>query len=118
MSFQILNSQGVAIPINDLDKEVCEFWGKEYSEKNYANPYIEREDGSTPYLKDNWFDAIGWSTHASKANTWGQALQYFANIYEMDIVSACKIDENHYLYPYIQLFQYWQQKGYTPQFID
>lgn len=114
--FQILDKEGDAITIDNLDKEVCELWNKEYSTKNYANPFIVTEDGEEPYLKENWYDSVGWSIAYSKTTTWSQAIQYFAGIYDLDIISCCVCinTPQHYLYPYLQLFQYWEKKGYKP----
>ena len=36
--FQILDKNGKAITMAELDKEASEFWGKEIDPKHYANP--------------------------------------------------------------------------------
>ena len=38
-SFQILNTNGQALTMKELDKEAAEFWGKEVDPKYYANPF-------------------------------------------------------------------------------
>ena len=73
--FQILNKDGKALTMAELDKEAAEFWGKEAHPKHYANPFpdkvasedaplsekirIEHENARNNGL--NWFDIIGWN---------------------------------------------------------
>lgn len=73
--FQILNKDGKALTMAELDKEASKFWGKEVHPKHYANPFsdkvadegasfaermkIERENAL--YNSSNWFDIIGWN---------------------------------------------------------
>lgn len=48
-SFRILNAEGKAITMGELDKEAAAFWNKEVHPKNYANPFpdvIVSEDAS------------------------------------------------------------------------
>lgn len=63
-SFRILNKEGVAIDINDLDIEAAAFWGKEVEDKEYANPSkIEDFESEMKYHFNklgNWFDIIGF----------------------------------------------------------
>lgn len=68
MSFQILNENNEAIDIAELDKQACEFWGKEIHPKSYATPTSPRKDGESELdfafrTLGNWFDVIGWSIH-------------------------------------------------------
>ena len=65
-SFQILNANGQALTMKELDKEAAEFWGKEVDPKNYANPFPEVEGNSFAAIRanslnnaQNWFDIIG-----------------------------------------------------------
>lgn len=74
--FKVLKADGQAITINDLDREACELWGKEFDDEEYATPFkyepfsnpdnlegIEltrakfRHESNKPML--NWFDMIG-----------------------------------------------------------
>lgn len=67
MSFQIHNSEGIAIPINKLDEEAAIFWGKEIEPKNYACPQKKEEgEGNWHYISRcaNWFDVIGYCIHS------------------------------------------------------
>lgn len=74
--FKILNADGKAIPINDLDREACELWGKEYDDDEYANPFTPEPFTNPNNLEGieltrakirhrieaptlNWFDMIG-----------------------------------------------------------
>ena len=65
-SFQILNANGQALTMKELDKEAAEFWGKEVDPKNYANPFPEVGGNSFAAIRtnalnnaQNWFDIIG-----------------------------------------------------------
>ena len=72
-SFQILNANGQALTMAELDKEAAEFWGKEIDPKNYANPFPDKvaDEGASfaERMKidrdnalnnaQNWFDIIG-----------------------------------------------------------
>ena len=65
-AFKILNAEGQALTMSELDKEAAEFWGKEVDPKNYANPFPEVEGNSFAAIRanslnnaQNWFDIIG-----------------------------------------------------------
>lgn len=67
-SFQILNAEGKALTMTELDKEAAEFWGKEIDSKHYANPFPKVEGNSFSAISanalndaHNWFDIIGWN---------------------------------------------------------
>lgn len=72
--FQILNKEGVALTLSQLDGEAAKFWSKEIHPKNYANPFpevipkddsmksrIDAETRNAYNNSSNWFDIIGWS---------------------------------------------------------
>lgn len=72
--FQILDKEGVALTISQLDEEAAKFWGKEVHSKNYANPFpevIPKDDSIKSHIEAemhnahnnslNWFDIIGWN---------------------------------------------------------
>lgn len=65
-AFKILNAEGQALTMSELDKEAAEFWGKEVDPKNYANPFPKKEENSFSAMQanalnnaQNWFDIIG-----------------------------------------------------------
>lgn len=72
-SFQILNANGQALTMKELDKEAAEFWGKEIHPKHYANPFPDKvaDEGASFAERvkidrdnalnnaQNWFDIIG-----------------------------------------------------------
>lgn len=67
-AFKILNAEGKAITMAELDKEAAEFWGKEVDPKHYANPFPKEEGDSFSAIcanalnnAQNWFDIIGWN---------------------------------------------------------
>ena len=83
--FEILNKEGKALTMGELDKEAAEFWGKEVHPKHYANPFpdkvaderasfaermkIERENAWNNNF--NWFDIIGWNIANQGTYTYG-----------------------------------------------
>lgn len=78
--FQILNQDGVALTMSQLDEEAAAFWGKEVHPKNYANPFSEvmpkddsikaRIDAEVANARQNslnWYDIVGY-TIANQGN--------------------------------------------------
>lgn len=78
--FQILNQDGVALTMSQLDAEAAAFWGKEVHPKNYANPFpvvqpksdslmdrIEAEQTNVRNSSLNWYDIVGY-TIANQGN--------------------------------------------------
>lgn len=73
--FQILDKNGKALTMAELDKEAAEFWGKEVHPKYYANPFPNKVASEDAPLSEkiriehenalnngsNWFDIIGWN---------------------------------------------------------
>jgi hypothetical protein len=139
MGFQILNTEGKSISINELDAEAASFWNKPVHPKRYANPIPQSEiDKSEGILKaqletvTNWVDSIGW--HINKPQIewtsgwdnikcsmwtlsvcdWGMVIMQpeFGDI-------ASKIEGvKQYLKPYFDLIDYWKSKGYTPKQVE
>ena len=74
-AFKILDKNGKALTMGELDKEAAEFWGKEVHPKHYANPFPDKatDEGASLSKKiriesenalnnaSNWFDVIGWN---------------------------------------------------------
>ena len=72
-AFKILNKNGKALTMSELDKEAAEFWGKEVHPKHYANPFPDKKVGEGASYSEavrierenalnnvhNWFDVIG-----------------------------------------------------------
>lgn len=111
-SFQIHNSEGVAIPIRTLDEEAAALWGKEVDPKWYANPTppfvnssnLEGRALALAKVKHdigqwvNWYDAIGFkiahpeSKWASgwnnvKSSMWVvQVSDYYDDLFKEDII--------------------------------
>ena len=119
MGFQILDKDGNAIIINDLDKEACDFWKQEYDPKFYASP---------KEMWGNWFDVIGYKIHnpidPNYTKGWGNVkhnmllvsvgglYQQVGNIHELHTKIS---GVNNYLLPYFQLIDHWESKGYQPK---
>lgn len=83
MGFKILNAEGQAIEIKELDKEAAAFWGKEVDEKWYADPTTPRKEGESQAdyyrrQRTNWFDCIGYAIH-NPATNWTSGWRNVAN---------------------------------------
>lgn len=125
MGFQILDKEGKALEINQLDREACELWKVDYDEKYYAYPEIpfENKDNlegielTKAKFKHklnqpiNWFDSIGWEIHQ-----YGKSLEQIKKDYIGKYRSfELTIDEIMTIKPfcdYINLLDLWIQKGY------
>ena len=72
-AFKILDKNGKALTMAELDKEAAEFWGKEIHPKHYANPFPDKKAGEGASFAEkmrierenalnnahNWLDVIG-----------------------------------------------------------
>ena len=122
-AFQILDNQGKPIPINTLDKEVCEIIGNEVDPKYYCDlgrrsDYPEGMQGEIEYLRRtiNWYDSIGWLI-ASEGLSFEGILQHYADGMKEFIG---KVDEDgtvitlERIYPYhCMVLNTFINKGYT-----
>lgn len=128
-AFQILDKNNNAIPINKLDKEVCELVGNEQDNKYYCT-LGKREDYPDGFKgkwefhsrTTNWYDSIGWMI-ASEGKSLQDIIDYYTNVMK-DFIG--KKDENgviitlESIYPYhTKVLNSWINKGYTTkQLID
>ena len=109
MKFQILDTKGNPLSMEELDKEAAEFFGVQYNEKQYAKP----SPRSTA-----WYNMIGYNI----AN-----YRYNGNLVWSDLVGQIlciaafatdSFDELHNCIiaykPHIELCYHWKEKGYTP----
>lgn len=99
--FQILNKEGIAISLNDLDAEIAKFWNKEVDGELFANPMPEvKESKTVTYMEAcrennlnnslNWYDTIGWNiTQLSDNNVSWKAV---AEALIRDLVMECVIN--------------------------
>lgn len=118
MGFQILNSEGKAIPINKLDEEIAMFWGKEVHPKEYATPLHEpkflsyKESFEFHWRNNNWFDLLGWYIHYDKITTM-QSLKdrYIAPFVKIPID---ELMQEPTFKKYYNLLDLWIEKGYIP----
>lgn len=138
MSFKIKNSEGIAIPINELDKEAAEFWHKEIKQKEYANPTpvfnnpnkLEGRDlaiAELQYIRHesmNWFDLIGYHIHSPRVTCesgWNNTKCSILSVH-IESLALHTIEEqliilkavNEYVKPYFDLIDHWSNKGYIP----
>lgn len=129
MAFEIHDSSGQAVSLNELDKQAAEFWGKEISVKHYASPSDNHQ---------NWFDGIGYIVHSPhikgeitswkeyKRNVWsmlteggfiGDKYLYGFDMTDEQIAAKVKSTRN-YLKPYFDLVDLWESKGYKPKQVE
>lgn len=117
-AFQIIDKDNNPIPINVLDKEVCEIVGVEPDPKWYCK-LSKREDYNSTwdYLTNtsNWYDTIGWMI-ADEDKSFQDILDYYADIMKEFIGQE---DEDgtiitlEVIYPYHTKVLYsWINKGY------
>lgn len=140
MGFQILDKEGKAIPINLLDKEVCELWGDEIDPKYYCKPYTQEEilqqvkedpknkDKNEEQLKclarwryvsqSNWYDQIGWVIHQYKFTTWEQIYEYFKSYWKDFLEEHPQLTFEECDPKKVELINYWKEKGYTPKPVE
>lgn len=124
-AFQILNSQGQAIPINQLDQEICDLIGNPIDPKHYCllgkrEDYPDTPSGEWKYLTScpNWYDTIGWMI-ASENKSFEEILDFYAEPMKKFIGQK---DSNgveitlEYIYPYhTKVLNTFIQKGYKPK---
>ena len=129
--FQILNAEGVAIPINKIDREVAEFWGNKCLDNEYAKPlsrdkFPEGIKGSLEYYQQtNWFDKIGWLIKDEWC-TWKslkgdiiacQKDLIAESLFNDDFMELVKLFRELYK-PWFDLIDHFKSKGYTPKQVE
>lgn len=117
-AFQILDKNNNPIPINLLDKEVCELTGNEIDSKSYCPlGNIKDHESRIKFIfnTSNWYDTIGWMI-ASDNKSFEDILAYYADVMKEFIG---ELDENgtiitlELIYPYhTLLLNTWINKGY------
>jgi len=123
MGFQILDSNGNAMTMNDIDKEVCNFWNVPFDEKHYAVPnkreeYPEGIEGSLKYAQQlNWYDSIGWRIHYHRCNDWQCVRNAFLRDYEK-IMTQYNLTIEQIIPKEIALLEYFEKRNYQPRFVD
>lgn len=124
-AFQILDKDGKAIPINALDREVCEMIGVEPDPKWYCTlgrreDFPEGQKGELDFLfkTSNWYDTIGWLI-ASKGLSFEGIIEHYT---KPMVEFIGKKDENgveitiDYIYPYhMKVLREWIRKEYQPK---
>ena len=84
-AFKILNKEGKALTMGELDKDAAEFWGKQVDNKYYANPFPDEAIPQDATLSEkmriqsknalnnrhNWFDVIGFNIAYQGDYTYG-----------------------------------------------
>lgn len=112
MKFQILDTEGNALSMGELDKEAAEFFGVPYSEKKYAKP--------NPIATD-WYNLIGYTIANSSYKgrlSWDDVV---GHILRTVAFATDSFDELHNCImaykPHIELCYYWKAKGYTPVYV-
>lgn len=122
MSFQILDSNGEAFSMRDLDIEAATFWGKDVHPKHYATPHKDMVLG-------NWFDTIGHMIHSPedklytrgwanvKCSLWTCSIKSEYNTSEEDLLKLIPVIKES-LKPYYDLIDHWDSKGYTPKQVN
>lgn len=123
MSFEIHNSLGEAITLEQLDREAAEFWKVKVDARYHAHP-----DLKTHYT-NSWFDTIGWViSHPEKyTKGWNDVR---CTLWTVQAKGLYKLLDNQekmteeiegiriFLEPYFELIDHWESKGYVPKHIQ
>ena len=127
MSFQILDENNKAIPINLIDEEVAKFWNVEIDKKYYACPKSNDEKTNRRFLARNWFDTICYIIHSQKLENWDLILMAFIepyiNMKDEEWNKLTYIEKLNEIFswpeqkPYIDLILYWKSKNYVPKYV-
>ena len=118
-SFKILNKDGVALPINTIDKEICEILGHDLKSKHYAKFKTPEEcKDAWEYAKEpNWFDTFGWMI-ASEGKSWLDMIAYYVEPMKEYIGQKNEDDTLitiDYIYPKrMNVLRAFIEKGYQP----
>lgn len=111
MQFQILNSDNQPLTMEQLDKEVAEFWGVKYNDDEYARPFDNAPIGT------DWFNFVGYAIIRIKQNRieWSDVIGELCKIAAIAESSFDGVLDSILTYkPYIELCLYWKSKGYVP----
>jgi len=123
MSFQIHDLKGRAIPIIELEREVCEFWNVKEDARYYAHPDM------LSHYTNSWFDTIGWAIRYPenyikgwndvRCTLWTiQAKSLYEHLYDNENMQTHIERIQVFLKPYYDLIDHWESKGYIPVKID
>lgn len=107
MKFQILNAEKSAITLGELDKIVCEFWGVEFDNNNYAKPKNNYPD---------WFNVVGQSIACQPQGEieWHKVVGHICSIAaigESEINTF--VNSLEFYKPYIELCFYFSKQKFT-----
>ena len=110
MKFAIYNKEGKPITMDELNREVAQFWKVNYTKTKYVSP--------KGYFS-TWLDTISTAIAGTQSNHWIDVIGFFtkvatvgASIREASFEGI--IDALKYYKPYIELCLYWKAQGYTP----
>ena len=137
-SFRILNTEGKAMTMGELNKEV--------HPKNYANPFpdvivsenasfkekMQAEMANARNSSLNWYGIIGWNianqgdytsgwqnvVHTMMAESLGNCLLNINQLHLEDSYEARIYATLNYFKPFVDLINHWMSKGYTPEKIE
>ena len=123
-AFQIVDKEGKAVTLSELDKQAAEVWGVEVDEKHYAAP--TKDEMKVSGL--NWYDTIGFRI-ANPNQRWATGWKNVLNELFITCMNGCAELEDEELHwqivaakefmkPYKQLINYWRAKGYEPKQVE
>ena len=87
-SFQIINKEGKAISMKQLDEEAAKFWNKQIDDKYYANP--SPEDTDVFKQQANWFDVVGWNiaNQGNSCSGWANVVASMISHMNMNFINT------------------------------
>lgn len=94
--FKIKDEQGVAIPLNELDQQVCNIFNSPIHPKKYFS--------TTGYNGDNWFDVIGWIIAMKSLRSWVDVIDELVDMY-----GSIEFADD-----FVHIINVWDARGYKP----
>lgn len=138
IGFRIIDDHGQAWYLQELDREVAAFWGKEVKPKHWASPYKAKNSSSDETIREmmsmSWYDMIGQAImnqgYYTTLNTWNnvihtmmaasigeevlEASEYGADC-NSDSIMKSTIATLEFYKPYVNLIKEFDKRGYKPE---
>ena len=115
MAFEIRNPQGVPVPFNELNREVCELWDQPVEPEHYARPPFDAskltEMESAVYNSIDWLNIIGSWIERGECKSWDDFRNAYCRAFDRGWEELRQRRGQHH---YLVLVDFWDFQGYTP----
>lgn len=108
MKFQILDTEGNALSMGELDRDAARFFNVPYDKKKYAKPSMDSV---------SWYNPVGWAiTDSGKGILdWIDVIAQMLTVCPICTNSIEELEISFRIFkPYIELCYHWKSKGYIP----